>query len=86
MKLIIDKFEDFANKQGYKSGLQVLKEFECSRDAYEFFKQGGRIGSDLVAEMYNRFGADVVLDFIDFEEDTLNGFESKYVKIGTHLY
>jgi hypothetical protein len=39
-----------------------------------------------VAEIFNRFGEEVTFDVIDFEEDTLNGFTSKYIRIGNKLY
>ena len=85
MILKIQEFEKFANRRG-KTGREIIEEMGCSESAYEFFIRGGRIGSDLVAELYNRFGEEAIFKFIDFEEEGANGFKSKYIQIGSKLY
>ena len=40
----------------------------------------------MVTEIFNRFGEDVAFDVVDFEEDTLEGFASKHIRIGNKLY
>lgn len=85
MILKIQEFEEFAKRRG-KTGREIIEEMGSSESAYRFFKRGGRIGSDLVAELYNRFGEEAIFKFIDFEEDGGNGFKSKYVQVGSKLY
>lgn len=49
-------------------------------------EQGIEIGYDAVRDIYNRLGEKAVLQLIDFGEETLNGFKSKYVSVGNKLY
>ena len=49
-------------------------------------EQGIGIGYDAVKDIYNKLGEAAVLQIIDFEEETLNGFKSKYVQVGKRLY
>ncbi|MBR1676598.1 MAG: hypothetical protein IJ706_04730 [Clostridia bacterium] len=86
MLLKIKEFESFAESRGYKNGEELLEDMGSSTEAYEIFRQGGRIGSDLVAELYNRFGEENTFQFIDFEEESGSGFKSKYIAIGQKLY
>lgn len=86
MLLKIDEFEKLAKSRGYRNGYKLSRELGCGKSTYNLLKQGCRIGSDIVTELYNRFGDEVVFKVIDFEEDTLNGFTSKHTKIGNKLY
>lgn len=47
---------------------------------------GLKVGNDLVRDVYNHIGEDEVLQLIDFEEETLDGFKAKYIQIGNKLY
>lgn len=85
MRLKITEFERFARARGYSNGGMLLKDFGCGGGTYGYFKRGGSIGCDLVTEIYNRYGEET-FEFIDFEEDTLYGFKSKYIEIGNKLY
>ena len=85
MKLKISTFENFARKHGYENGGALLTAMGSSESAYALFRHGGKIGSDLVAELYNRFGEDV-FSFIEFEEESPRSFKNKYVVIGNKLY
>ena len=86
MLLKIDKFEKFAKERGFRNGYELSLEIGCGESTYELLKQGHRIGCDIVVELYNRFGADVTFDVIDFEEDTLERFTNRYIRIGKKLY
>ena len=86
MKLKIDKFERLAKDKGYRNGYELSLEIGCGELTYGLLKQGHRVGSDIVAELYNRFGSEAMLDVIDFEGDTLDDFTNKYVRVGTKLY
>lgn len=85
MKLKISTFENFARKHGYENGTELLNAMGSSERAYKHFRHGGSIGSDLVAEFFNRYGEEA-FSFIDFGDDTPRGFKSKYVQIGNKLY
>ena len=86
MLLKIEKFEELAKRKGYRNGYELSREVGCGKLTYNLLKQGHRIGYDVVAEIYNRFGENETLAVIDFEEETLNGFTSKFVKVGNRLY
>ena len=86
MRLKIDNFERLAKERGFRSGYDLAVDIGFGRNAYHYIRKGGKVGSDIVAEIFNRFGEEVTFDVIDFEEDTLNGFTSKYIRIGNKLY
>ena len=86
MLLKIDKFEELAKSRGYRDGYELSRDLGCDKRTYGLLKSGHRIGSDIVAEIFNRFGDDITFEIIDFEEGTLNGFTSKYIRIGNRLY
>lgn len=86
MRLKIDNFERLAKERGFRSGYDLAVDIGFGRNAYHYIRKGGKVGSDMVAEIFNRFGEEVTFDVIDFKEDTLNGFTSKYIRIGNKLY
>ena len=86
MRLKIDNFERLAKERGFRNGYDLAVDIGFGRNAYHYIRKGGKVGSDMVAEIFNRFGEEVTFDVIDFEEDTLNGFTSKYIRIGNKLY
>ena len=46
-----------------------------------------QIGYEAVKEIYNRLGEIETIKIIDFgEEETLNGFKSKFIEIKGRLY
>ena len=52
----------------------------------KLLEQGARIGYDAVREIYNDLGEQTVAEIIDFEEETLYGFKSKYIQVDDALY
>lgn len=87
MKLKIDEFERLAARKGYSSGWELMVALGAGKRAYSCFKKGkAGIGYDLVKEIYNTFGEYETVQVIDFEEETVNGFKSKFIRIGTKLY
>ena len=86
MKIRIDKFERLAKERGFRSGYDLAVDIGFGRNAYHYIKKGGKVSSDMVTEIFNRFGEDVAFDGVDFEEDTLEGFASKHIRIGNKLY
>lgn len=68
MRLKIDKFESVAKRYGYKDGYQFIKAMGCGSSTYDYMRYGGKVSPDLLAEIYNRFGEEVMFEVIDFEE------------------
>lgn len=85
MRLKIRELDRFAKSKGYKNGIQLIEDMGSSEKAYKHFKRGGKIGGDLVAEIYNRFGEEI-FSCIDFGEETLNGFKAKHIEVRNKLY
>ena len=85
MKLKIINFNELAAEKGY-SGKSLLLKLGAGKNAYECFENGCGIGYDLAKDLYNFFGEAKFIKIINFEGDTLNGFKSKYVKVGNKLY
>lgn len=85
MKLKIMNFNELAAEKGY-SGKSLLQKLGAGKNACECFERGCGIGYDLAKELYNFLGEAEFIKIINFEGDTLNGFKSKYVKVGSKLY
>lgn len=85
MKLKIDEFENYA-KRNRMSASAMLEKFGGGKLAYNQLKKGKALGYDIARNMYNALGEWVFLTLIDFEEETLDGFKSKFVQVGTKLY
>jgi hypothetical protein len=69
MRLKLDKFNKFAQDHGYISAKQLMNELGCSDMEYKSIRSYGYIGCDWVCELYNRFGEDVLSEFLSFDED-----------------
>ncbi len=85
MKLKIEEFENYAKRSGMTAST-LLKKIGGGKLAYNQLKQGKALGYDIARNMYNALGEWVFLTLIDFEEETLDGFKSKFVQVGTKLY
>lgn len=87
MKLKVERFEQLAARKGYSSGWELMIALGAGKRAYACFRKGKvGIGYELVKEIYNTFGEYETAQVIDFEEETINGFKSKFILIGTKLY
>ena len=69
MRLKIDKFEKLAKERGFRSGYDLAVDIGLSRNTYHYIRKGGKISSDMVNEIFNRFGDEVTFDVIDFEDN-----------------
>ena len=49
-------------------------------------EQGAKLGYELLKDIYNRIGEAAVKQIIDFEQETMSGFKSKFVLVGKLLY
>ncbi len=85
MKIIISNFETLARRKRYKNGKDLFRKLGGGKSAYGCIKAGCRVGYEIVKELYNLFGVDVLLEVIDLEGETLNGFKSKYIAVGRFL-
>ena len=66
MKLNRDRFEIFANEQGYKDGVELFETLGYSADEYEYYADGEYIDREMLLDLYIKLGASNVLDFIEF--------------------
>ena len=73
MRLKIDKFEKLAKERGFRSGYDLAVDIGLSRNTYQYIRKGGKISSDMVTEIFNRFGDEVTFDVIDFEDNKRGG-------------
>ena len=69
MRLKIDKFEKLAKERGFRNGYDLAADIGIGRNTYHYIKNGGSISSDMVTEIYNRFGDDVTFEVFDFDDD-----------------
>lgn len=86
MKLNIMGCRAFCERKGIKNYAELSKVLELSVEVISLLEQGNEIGYDAVKDIYNKLGEKAVLQIIDFGEETLNGFKSKYVEVGNKLY
>lgn len=85
MRLKVRRFKKYAKQNGIKPE-EYIRSLVFGKDAYPALKKGCRIGYEAVRKMYNNFGEKFVLDIVDFEGETLNGFKAKYIELGDQLY
>ncbi len=86
MKLNIMGCRAYAERKGIKDYEELAEDLGLDVLAILELEQGNQIGYEAVKEIYNKLGEKVVLQIIDFEGETLNGFKSKYVQMGDKLY
>ena len=53
--------------------------------AFKNLKKGCPLGYELAREMYNALGEQTFVSLVIFEEETIDGFKSKYICIGNKL-
>ena len=86
MKLNISGCRAFVNRNGIKNYDELSTALEIPYPALRLLEQGLEIGYDAVRDIYNKYGEKTTLELIDFGEETLNGFKSKYILVGKILY
>ena len=86
MKLNIAGCRAFIERNGIEDYQALSSVLGVSVSVLELLEQGGRIGYDAVREIYNDLGEQTIAEIIDFEEETLDGFKSKYIQVGDCLY
>ena len=86
MKLNIAGCRAFIEQKGIGNYQELSQELGISISVLFLLEQGNEIGYDAVREIYNNLGVQTVTEIIDFEEETLDGFKSKYIQVGDALY
>lgn len=86
MKLNIAGGRAFIEQNGIEDYQALSSLPGVSVSVLELLEQGGKIGYNAVREIYNDLGEQTVAEIIDFEEETLDGFKSKYIQVGDTLY
>ena len=86
MKLNIAGCRAFIERNGIEDYQSLSSVLGVSVSVLKLLEQGGKIGYDAVREIYNDLGEQTVAENIDFEEETLDGFKSKYIQVGDALY
>ena len=86
MRIKIEEFEALAKRQGFKNGNALMRELGGRKLTYHQFQRGNRIGYELVRQIYNTFGAETMVEVVNLENETLRGFESKFIIINGVLY
>lgn len=86
MKLKINEFEKLAREQDYACGYDLWICMDGGDDAYHQLQKGNcGIGYEMVRKIYNTFGEAETVRVVDFEEDTIEGLKSKYIKLDKTL-
>lgn len=86
MKLNIMGCRTYCERKGIKNYAELSEVLGLSVEVIMWLEQGNEIGYDAVKDIYNKLGEKTVVQIIDFGEETLNGFKSKYILIGDTLY
>ena len=71
-----------------KLNLQGCRAYIARRQIPDYNHFAAELGVEVeVLKLFdNNLGEEVVREIIDFEEETMNGFKSKYVLVGKTLY
>lgn len=86
MRLKIAEFEKLAAQKGYSDGCYLWVGLGGGSLAYELIKNGTcRLGYEMAKTIFNTFGQAVTAKIIDFENDSIEGFKSKYVCVNDKL-
>ena len=86
MKLSIAGCCAFIERKGIKDYRELSEELGLGVTVLLLLEQGSEIGYDAVRDLYNNLGEQTVSEIIDFGEETLDGFKSKYIQVGSRLY
>lgn len=86
MKLNIAGCRAFIERNGIEDYQALSSVLGVSVSVLKLLEQGGKIGYDAVREIYNSLGEQIISEIIDFGEETLDGFKSKYIQVGNALY
>ena len=86
MKLNIAGCRAFIEQKRIGNYQELSQELGISISVLLLLEQGNEIGYYAVRDLYNSLGEQTVSEIVDFGEETLDGFKSKYVQVGDTLY
>lgn len=86
MKFRIRALNKFVKRRGIHNYRELAYELGVDENLLRLAEYGQRIGYAAVKNIYNRIGERETLQIINFEEETLRGFKSKYQYIRGKLY
>ena len=86
MRIKMSELNELATQKSFSSK-KILIKLGQGKQLYKLLESGKQIGYEAVKEIYNRLGESETIKIIDFgEEETLNGFKSKFIEIKGRLY
>ena len=86
MKLNIAGCRSYIGREKIKNMQELSERLGLSIPVILLLEQGKKIGYDAVKDIFNSLCEAVVREIIDFGEETMDGFQSKYVLVGDKLY
>lgn len=86
MKLKVEEFEELAKRKGFRSGYMLWRKIGGGRSAYALVEKGIGVAYEVMKNLYNLVGEKEMVNVVDFEEETINGFKAKYIELGDKLY
>lgn len=86
MKFKIKGLNQLVKRRGIHNYRELAEALGVNENLIRLAEYGQRIGYDAVKDIYNRIGERETLRIINFEEETLRGFKSKYQYIRGKLY
>ena len=86
MKLNIKGCRAYCEEHSIGNYMELSKTLDLTVTVLRLLEQGIEIGYDAVKDIYNKLGEKTVLQIVEFGEETLNGFKSKYIEVGNQLY
>ncbi len=86
MKLNISGCRAYCAKNGITNYAELSDHLDIPLPALGVLERGNEIGYEVVKDIYNKHGEKAVRQIIDFGEETMDGFKSKYVLVGERLY
>ena len=86
MKLNISGCRAYCASKGIKNYAELSMHLDIPLSALDVLEQGNEIGYEVAKDIYNKHGEKVIRQIIDFGEETMDGFKSKYVLVGKRLY
>lgn len=68
MKLVKERFENYAREQGYESGTDLFDDLGLNRNSYENFRKEVPIGKDALKKLCWELGSAEVMGFVSLTE------------------
>ena len=84
MRLNIKEFNKFEKFNGVSPRV-LLTRLGAGDGAYRKLKRRCPLGYELARDIYNTFGEELFIQFVIMEEESLDGFKSKYILVGDKL-